>query len=132
MKLFRYALLLCVAFAVTACGRVANCSTPEVKDTVLSIAMENVDNQRWQDAIMAGEVRNITTESSDAENGNYSCSAQLYHPGYANGPITKDVVYSVKAIADGGDGNDFQIEYEQLPYYMWSATVGAHELQSSQ
>ena len=126
MKLFRYAMLLGVVMAVAGCSEpVADCSQAEVKATLVEALADRADTDEWKSAINEGvKVRNIVTVDSDKANGQYTCEAQLWHPGFEKGELTYDIEYDVQKIEDGEDGNNFQITYNNADFAVFSAKVG--------
>lgn len=120
---FKFALIAIGALALSGCGSSLSCSNSDVVATLKDAIMDS-----FHDPMMASigkqniSIGAITTEQSDAENGNYVCGATLSFS--QNGKTREiDIDYAVKSVAD--EDSDFQIEYDAVLFQNIANQVGA-------
>lgn len=93
---------------LTACGGVATCNDPKVKDTIVEMINNQVKDAVWaQDLFDNGWITNIQladirTTGHDEELDSYSCAAE-YHFDYRGHPQAKAVSYNLTYVEDRKD-----------------------------
>lgn len=109
-KIFTTA-ILAACFALTACGKGADCNTPEVLDTLRTVVSESVSDSK-ADARLAKFLKVITvvTESVDKDVNAYECRGTLVYTAENASEAKIDIEYTVHQVHS--KDADFEVTYD--------------------